>query len=236
MQSFTTDEYYIEHLWIGKLVRERFGTPDVTSFQFHRLLSGQFVNTFGMDNADRLKELVDLDEILRVQQSQKHILIAFLGLQLGGAEVFAIHLANALARSGYIVSMLSMEEAEPDEGMRSMIDPGIAIYERALVEEIGLERFLERAGVDIVHSHNIGAEFFFFQANAGRLKVPYVVTLHGSYEVTEITDMQLIAFLTGVDYWIIPLVKISGISSLNSHHRGTAGLDAQRADRRPAAV
>ena len=62
VQSFTTDEYYIEHLWIGKLVRERFGTPDVTSFQFHRLLSGQFVNTFGMDNADRLKELVDLDE------------------------------------------------------------------------------------------------------------------------------------------------------------------------------
>ena len=29
-----------------------------------------------------------------------------------------------------------------------------------------------------------------------------MVTLHGSYEVTEVTDMQLMAFLRGVDYWI----------------------------------
>ena len=42
VQSFSTDAYYVEHLWIGKLVRERFGTPDVTSFKFHRLLSEQY--------------------------------------------------------------------------------------------------------------------------------------------------------------------------------------------------
>jgi glycosyltransferase involved in cell wall biosynthesis len=202
VQSFTTDEYYIEHLRIGRLVRERFGTPDVTSFRFYRLISEQFFNTFGRDSADRLKELIDLDEILQVKQTQKHILIAFLGFQLGGAEVFAIHLANALARSGHIVSMLSIGEAEPDDGMRYMVDAGIAVYERGLVEEIGLERFLDQAGIDIVHSHYVGAEFFFFQSNAGRLKVPYVATLHGSYEVTEITDSQLMAFLRGVDYWI----------------------------------
>ena len=117
---------------------------------------------FGAERAAQLKDLVDLDEILRVRQKQKHILISFLGFQLGGAEVFAIHLANALARFGHIVSMLSMEQAEPDEGMRGMLDAGIAVYERDLIEEMGLEQFLERAGIDLVHSHNVGSEFFFF--------------------------------------------------------------------------
>jgi hypothetical protein len=61
--------------------------------------------------------------------------------------------------------MPAMGRTEFEDGMRSMVDAGIAIYERELVEEIGLERFLEKAGVDIVHSDNVWVEFFFFQAN-----------------------------------------------------------------------
>jgi hypothetical protein len=52
-----------------------------------------------------------------------------------------------------------------------------------------------------------GSSSSFFKLIAGRLKISYVVTLHGPYEVTEIGDPHLVAFLRGVDHWIYTAQK-----------------------------
>jgi glycosyltransferase involved in cell wall biosynthesis len=91
-----------------------------------------------------------------------------------------------------------------------MLDPRIAVYERALVDEIGVEALVAAAGIDVVNSHFIEAEYIFFAGNSGRLKVPYVVTLHGAYELHNIADADLLAFVRGVDRWVYTAPKNLG--------------------------
>lgn len=207
VRSFTLDKYYVEHAWIASFLRQRFGVSDESTLRFYSLIRQQFVDVFGKGRARELDDLIDLDEILSLKRTQRHIVISMLGLEVGGAEVFAIHLANKLLDLGFIVSVLTVRHGEQSEGMRGMLDPRIAVYERALIDEIGLREFIRNASVDVVNSHYIGSEFLFFADNGGRFDVPYVVTLHGSYEVTPVTDAQLLAFLRGVDYWVYTAAK-----------------------------
>lgn len=211
-QSLRTDQYYLEHLWFGMMVRDRFGVPDEISFRFYKILSDQYAEIFGEEHRDQLRRLVDLDDILRVRYTQRHIVIGIYGFHIGGAEVFAIHLANQLLELGCTVSVLCALEHPllDNEGVRRMLDPRIAVYERDLIDDLGVESFLKSAGVDVVNSHFIAMEYLFFSENGGRLKVPYVVTMHGSYELHDVSDPDLLAFMRGVDYWVYTAQKNLG--------------------------
>lgn len=208
-RGFTRDFFWHEHLWLAKTLRQRFGTPKEVLFRFTEVLSDLYAEVFGENCRKDMWQLFNLAELLRVEHTQKHILIAFYGFHTGGGEVFAIHLANHLVELGYIISMLCVVDHSviDNEAIRGMLDPRIATYERQLVDEMGVEPFLRATGIDIVHSHFLEAEFLFFANNEGRLGIPYVVTLHGSYEALRqmgrsIDDSQLMAFLRGVDYWV----------------------------------
>jgi glycosyltransferase involved in cell wall biosynthesis len=206
--NFTTDRFYVEHLRLAQALRRRFGTPDAVVRQFVDALAKVYGDVFGPERRHELPALVDIDEIFATPHTRKHILVAVYGLITGGAEVFAIHLANHLARSGHTVSILCVVDGEPgNPDIRRMLDPGIAVYSRSLVDELGPEAFLRTTGVDLVHSHTIEAEYLFFAPNGGRLAVPYVTTLHGAYELYEeagkpVSDADLLAFLRGVDCWV----------------------------------
>ena len=66
--------------------------------------------------------------------------------------------------------------------MLATLSPGIAVYSKDDVVQIGVDRFLSDAGVSLIHSHVITVDRFFFDEARMKTKIPYVVSLHGSYE------------------------------------------------------
>lgn len=113
-----------------------------------------------------------------------HILIVTHGIFAGGAENFPIQLANDLVDRGIIVSMLIFKIDDVNPQMRATLDPGISIYEAEWVLEYGCDRFVQDIGCTLIHSHGIVGETFFFNRCQCQIPVPYVATLHGSYEAS----------------------------------------------------
>ncbi|WP_174296817.1 glycosyltransferase family 4 protein [Sphingomonas bacterium] len=122
-------------------------------------------------------------------RTRRHILIVTHGIFAGGAENFPIQLANALAGRGIIVSMMIFKTDDVNAEMRATLDPGVSIYEADWVLEHGCERFVRDIGCTLIHSHGVVGEMFFFDRCASVLPVPYVATLHGSYEASSSSDL-----------------------------------------------
>jgi glycosyltransferase involved in cell wall biosynthesis len=75
------------------------------------------------------------------------------------------------------------------------------------VAEIGADRFLTEAGISLVHSHMISLEIFFFEQCRIQTKVPYVVTLHGSYEAQTVSRSTLQNIAARVSHWVYTAEK-----------------------------
>ena len=177
----------------------------------------------GRDDADlhRDKMLLDADvrsfwSTTRPEGSKRHILIVTHGIFAGGAENLPIQMANALVARGVIVSLLIFKtELNPE--MRATLNPGVSIYEADWVMEYGCEAFLRDIGCSLIHSHGVIGEMFFFRLCEEALPVPYVATLHGSYENSSSTELpeQFIAkivqsvdlFVYTADKNLVPLVR-----------------------------
>jgi glycosyltransferase involved in cell wall biosynthesis len=136
--------------------------------------------------------------------SKRHILIVTHGIFAGGAENLPIQMANALAERGIIVSMLIFRiDVNPE--MRATLDPGVSIYEADWVMEYGCERFLRDIGCSLIHSHGVIGEMFFFRVCEEALPVPYVATLHGSYEASstkELPERFIAKIVRNVDQFV----------------------------------
>ena len=201
--SFTTPHYYIEHEKIITTARKQFGTPDDVAVRCYVNIYRQFHRSKASPLLGDLTKLYSNDRVLSTHKETQHILMCFLGFHLGGGELFPIHLANQLCNSGYIVSMLCLDTTDENQVVRSMLDSRIAIYDAQYVSELGIEKFIASAGIDIIHSHNVGVEFLFFNnKNRYEIKIPYVITLHGSYEVTPIPEDMLLRTLRAVSQWV----------------------------------
>jgi len=124
----------------------------------------------------------------RISPTKRHVLIVSHGIFAGGAENLPIQLANELARRGIIVSMLIFR-IEVNAEMRATLDPGVSIYEADWVREYGRDRFVRDIGCSLIHSHGVISEMFFFGHGAEALSVPYVATLHGSYESSPSSEL-----------------------------------------------
>ena len=221
VKGFLRPEYYAEHSEIIMLLKERWGVSHEVTLRFYVNLFKQYEGVNAKPHVGELSRLCDLELILEVRRKSKYVLIAFLGFYLGGGEIFPIHLANALLECGYNVSMLCLMTHDESSGARAMLDSRVPIYEAQLAEEHDFEQFVRAIGVDIIHSHNIGVEFLFFGKNKSVLDVPYVVTLHGSYEVAFIPDDVLLRVIKGVRHWIYLTKKnlnhLRGIPISSSH-------------------
>lgn len=115
---------------------------------------------------------------------RSHILIVTHGIFAGGAENFPIQLANDLVDRGIVVSMLIFKTDDVNPQMKATLDPGVSIYEAEWVLEYGCDRFVQDIGCTLIHSHGIVGETFFFNRCQCEIPVPYVATLHGSYEAS----------------------------------------------------
>lgn len=136
---------------------------------------------------------------------RRHVLIVTHGIFAGGAENFPIQLANALVGRGIIVSMLIFKTDDVNPEMRATLDPGVSIYEAEWVLEYGCDAFVRDIGCSLIHSHGVVGEMFFFVRCDCTLTVPYIATLHGSYEASTRRDLpeSMIAKIVGqVDLFV----------------------------------
>lgn len=176
-------DYYKEYSRLMKALKRRWDIPDATVDRFvaqaKEVFRGAHVSEV------QFEELVDSEELKRVPREIPHVLMAFLGFSFGGGEIFPIHLANALKDLGVSVSMLQLSSIEDDAPVRAMLDPAIPVYGANYVRDMGGQAFLRAAGVSIVHSHAAGVEKFLLDEEA--VDIPYVSTLHGSYEATGVS-------------------------------------------------
>lgn len=203
VNAFATPVFYEEHERLMTLLRRRWDVPERTVEAFYGKIAHQY-ERFGLEEklGKPLEALCDMRKLLAEERSQPHILVAFLGFHPGGGEVFPIHLANELHAQGYLVSMLALDMSEVREEMLDSLDPAIPVYDSAWVKEHGADEFFSDAGVSLIHSHMVSLEAFFFDECEITTRIPYLVTLHGSYESSTMSRERLMKIVLGVSHFV----------------------------------
>jgi glycosyltransferase involved in cell wall biosynthesis len=201
VSSFTELAYYREHAWIASALRRRYGIDDSRLGELYRKGLEQYLTHFPQPRQHNFNQIFDLQSIIDQSRETQHVLMGILGFKTGGAELFAVNLANALVDRGYIVSVLVLDADDEVPSVRERLRPEIPVYERGLVQEIGMDHFFKDYGFDLVHTHNLGVDRWIHEEcrDAG---LPYVVTLHGSYEVEDLDPETKISLLGSVDHWV----------------------------------
>ena len=181
VRSFRRLAYYTDHYRVAQELRRLYGLSDDGLWRFYQRVREHFFRHFPNEDAPRLHRVFPLQKLLEERRRVRHIAIGILGFSTGGAEIFPIHLANELARRGHHVSLVVLESETENDEIRNMLQPGIPVYERLLIEDIGAERFFGTHGVDVMHTHYQGVDLWLHEVcKAG--EIPYIVTLHGSHE------------------------------------------------------
>lgn len=199
--SFQSPHYYEEHERIARLLRERWQTPTPVLRRLSANVESQYARVGAKNFVGPLKTHFSLGRIANASSSKPHILMALLGFELGGGEIFPINLANALVKQGYFVSALTLSSRHEDPTIRKRLDARVAVYRSEFVSQMGAPEFLRSAGVNLIHSHNLGIEYFFHVNQTQPIEIPYLVTLHGSYECASIARDALRKIVAGVDRW-----------------------------------
>ena len=199
--SFDSAPYYVEHARILRLLRARWGVPEATVRRFAEELDAQFRRSGAGATIGALETVFDEQELLATPREGGHILMVILGFYLGGGEIFPIHLANELVRRGLTVSVLALQSHDWNPGIRARLDRRIPVYEATAVRVQGPVRFLAEAGVGLIHSHFVGGEHLFLMGQDVP-DVPYVASMHGSYEVTAVDPAFTQAVARHVDLWV----------------------------------
>ncbi|MCC3245472.1 glycosyltransferase [Methylocystis sp. WRRC1] len=228
VSSFRSLSFYEEHFRIALELQRMYGVSDANICRFYRIVRTQFLKALGDEPGSNLDAVFSLNTLINQERVCPHILIMILGFLTGGGEIFPINLANALAERGYAVSVMPLMTAGENEEIRGRLDSRIAIYERNLIDEIGFDRFLESQQIDLVHTHYIAADIDYHKAIRAR-RLPYVVTHHGSYEVTEVDSATLMSIMSAVQHWVY-------ISDKNLEKLEALGLNRAATTKLPNAV
>ncbi len=194
--------YYEEHERVALAIRNRWSVSDDITWQLYSQLKTQFENGGGLPNAQSLVDVFSVDGLLRSVPDRLHVLIGFLGFHVGGGEFFPIHLANELRSRGILVSMLYVDDSHVQPEMWDLLDSRIPVYHGDDVRKVGPVEFLRNACIDIVHSHHIGIEGLFFLENEVTETLPFISSLHGSYEVSEVWEYGMSTICRGVQHWV----------------------------------
>lgn len=195
-------EYYEEHERVALSIRSRWSVPDGITWRLYSQLNVQFENGGGVAGSTNLVDHFSLDELIRANPDRLHVLVGFLGFHVGGGEFFPIHLANALRDRGVLVSMLQLDDSYVQQEMKDLLDSRIPVYHGNDVRAVGPEEFLRAACIDLVHSHHIGIEGLFFLEHDPTKSLPFVASLHGSYEVSDVWEFGMSTICRGVQHWI----------------------------------
>ncbi|QIG48825.1 methyltransferase domain-containing protein [Nordella sp. HKS 07] len=193
----STPEYYLEYAKLMTSLKHRWKIPDAT---FDKFVDSCRRVYQGRDVEGSFEELLRLWELRRVRRDAPHVLIGILGFSYGGGEIFPIHLANALRRQGVNVSILQMRDTHDHPNVRAMLNPAIPVYSAKTLSHMGVRNFIRTAQVSVVHSHFASVERFLIEE--GGADVPYIATLHGSYEAMKISSSELGKWAARVDQFV----------------------------------
>ena len=176
--------------------------PDRTLRKFHENMAGQYEALELDQKFGPMDGLLSYSKLCHQQRTKNHVLIASYGFMPGGGELFPINLANALIDLGWNVSFVCFELDVVHPDLRSALNPSIPVYSKDILHRYGIDRFLRDAGVTLIHSHNLSAEIHFLEQWHSEKPVPYLVTLHGSYEASDLERDRLARLATRVDHFI----------------------------------
>jgi glycosyltransferase involved in cell wall biosynthesis len=190
--------YYSEYARLMIELKKRWNIPDATLKRFVESCS----HVFDSSKASELNfgSFVSYENLRTIQPIKIHVLIGFLGFSYGGGEIFPIHLANALKSRGIAVSMLKLSEIDEHIDVRRMLNPGIPVYTADGIRRMGIQKFVRSAGVSLVHSHIASTEMLLL--NEGGLSIPYVSTLHGSYEAMEVSLSEISSWAKNINLFV----------------------------------
>lgn len=205
-KAYTKPAFYEEHDRFMRHIARLWGLEESNLDLFLERLSSHYIMFNGPEILGDLRQFIRKEDLMTVERSEAHLLIVFLGFVVGGGEVFPIHLANEFFRRGLMVSMLALQD-EAHPLMSAMLDPGIPVYSRRHVEAVGVRNFVRNAGITLIHSHVLYAELFLFDPVQMPPQVPYVVSLHGSYEAIGIEDATMMRILKGVSVFVYTAQK-----------------------------
>lgn len=200
--SFTGSTYYQEHATLMSSVAKRWSVPENTIDSFVGKVVCQYQHFNLEPTLGPLKQYVDPARLKSVERTMPHILIAFLGFHPGGGEAFPIALANALHEQGWLVSMIALDLTTVNEQMAHVLNPSVPVYSCHQVAESGVGKFVRDAGISLIHSHMISLDNFFLEKHNLTPEVPYIVSLHGSYEGSGLNRKRIQALAERVDHWV----------------------------------
>lgn len=225
--SFGGDAYYREHEMLATDIRRTWPVPTDTTWAFYRQLLAQFGRNHQSGSEAGLADLVSFDKLLTTERRALHVLIGFNGFQVGGGEYYPLYLANALRQLGVQVSLLALDLQNQAPEMLKQLDKRVPVYSAHDVRAIGPDAFLQQTGVDLIHSHHIGVEVLFHASDDERQVLgndnpfPYVASLHGTYEVTDLNEHRISRAAAGVTHWVHTTDKNL------AHHRSRSWLTAE---------
>jgi len=188
-------EYYKEYARLMTSLKHQWDIPDTTLTRFIEVCRS-VAKGAGMQATD-FDKLLNFEALSVVPRENIHVLVGILGFSFGGGEIFPIHLANALRRKGIMVSILQMHDADDHRDVRRMLDPGIPVYTSNAVRDMGIDNFIRNAGITIVNSHVANVEGFLLDG-AG-VSVPFISTLHGSYEAMDVATSRIARWSKKID-------------------------------------
>ncbi len=174
-----TERYYLERAEVSKYIAKHFAVcNDVFDKTLTALKDHYIQNNHGTDPTI-VESWYKIDEIIEEKTSRKPpIMMCCYSFQMGGGELFAIHLANALKRKGYAITFADFNLNAYNEEVRDLLRPDIPVICISDYKNIG--RIEEKYGIEVIHTHH-GSVDKIVSKNGNPL-CKHIITLHGMYE------------------------------------------------------
>lgn len=200
--------YYYDECWaVQQEIRRHWRVDEAAGTSFVNDLRHQYRHFAVEREHGPFESRFTADALAAVAPRSPHIAIGFLGFETGGGELFPLLLANEYARQGLRVSLIAANLTERNEDMVARLDPRVPVYSRDDMFPGGAASLLDRAGIDVIHSHSVLIENLFFERGS-TIDRPYVVSMHGSHNLPGgALDRLLFRSLRNVDFWVYTAEK-----------------------------
>ena len=184
-----TERFYLERAEISKFIAKNYRVDPSVFDENLKVLKEHYVqNNYG-DDPDVVGSWYVLDDIVKEMDSRKpSVMMCCYSLQMGGGELFAIHLANALKKKGYAVTFADFNLDCYKEDVRELLDPDVPMVRISDYENIG--RIEEKYGIDVIHSHHGSVDKIV--AKYGNSSCRRIITLHGMYESSMLDERSVL--------------------------------------------
>lgn len=182
------DHYYAEHVILTRHVLQNYRMKEGYEQKQKENLRNFWTLTRGACTDEEYNSVCHWDDAFRAKADRKPNVFMFLfSFSSGGGEVFPIHLANELKRSGYGVTLVNCELAKTLPEMRRMVHRGIPVL--SLHGHYAIGNAGETFGAEILHTHHASVDFAISKLHEFFPYAKHVVTTHGMYETMHPQDI-----------------------------------------------